>query len=90
MSRIRSGARAERGKIPLRGVSRVSQVVTGEGMKEGGGEEVIRLIAQMVTAAVSVTWRQFKVAAPGFVNGARRLGSAPGAPPAYLARRAGK
>lgn len=58
--------------------------------EERNSKEVIRLIAHIVTAAVSVTWRQFSVAALGFVNGARRLGSDPGAPPAYLARRAGR
>lgn len=53
-------------------------------------KEFIHRTAHIVTAAVSATWRQFKLAAAGFVNGVSKLGSDPAAPPAYLARRAGR
>lgn len=56
-------------------------------------------VAQIVTATVSATCRQFKPAAPGFVNGVSKLGRDPDddaatlPPPArvaYLARSAGR
>lgn len=54
----------------------------------------IRRAAHNVTKPVSATCLQFRPAAAGFVKGVSRLGSAllaaAAAPPAYLARRAGR
>lgn len=54
----------------------------------------VRLAAHSVTKPVSATCLQFRLAAAGFVKGVSRLGSAlpaaVAAPPAYLARSAGR
>lgn len=72
----------------------MSRPMSGNRIQQKGVRGHVHRAAHIVTAAVRATCLQSKAAAPGLVNGVIKLGNdlpaAAAAPPAYLARRAGR